>query len=387
MERIYLDHAATTPVKPEVLEAMLPWFTQQYGNPMSIHGEGRQTRKAVEEARAKVAAAIGADPTEIYFTGCGTESDNWALKGAAFGSVKKGKHIITTAIEHHTVLHTCEFLEKQGFEVTYLPVDGDGVVSLDALREAIRPDTILISVMYANNEIGTIQPVEEIARIAREHGIPFHTDAVQAVGAIPIDVHGTGIDMLSLSAHKFYGPKGVGALYIRRGLRIENNQFGGAQERGRRGGTENVPGLVGLGRAIELATSDLPAHMARQTALRDRLIDGILAEIPDCRLNGHRTQRLPNNVNVSVRYIEGEALLLRLDLAGIACSSGSACTSGSLDPSHVLLAIGLPHEVAHGSMRMTLGDGTTDRDVDTVLTVLPQIVRKLREMSPLYVRC
>ena len=387
MERIYLDHAATTPVKPEVLEAMLPWFTQQYGNPMSIHGEGRQTRKAVEEARAKVAAAIGADPTEIYFTGCGTESDNWALKGAAFGSVKKGKHIITTAIEHHAVLHTCEFLEKQGFEVTYLPVDGDGVVSLDALREAIRPDTILISVMYANNEIGTIQPVEEVARIAREHGIPFHTDAVQAVGAIPIDVHGTGIDMLSLSAHKFYGPKGVGALYIRRGLRIENNQFGGAQERGRRGGTENVPGLVGLGRAIELATADLPAHMARQTALRDRLIDGILAEIPDCRLNGHRTQRLPNNVNVSVRYIEGEALLLRLDLAGIACSSGSACTSGSLDPSHVLLAIGLPHEVAHGSMRLTLGDGTTDRDVDTVLTVLPQIVRKLREMSPLYVRC
>lgn len=381
---IYLDNAATTATKPEVLEAMLPYFTEIYGNPSSIHAAGREARQAVECARAKVAKALGADKSEIYFTAGGSEADNWAIKGTAFAHKARGNHIITTSIEHHAVLHTCQWLEKQGFEVTYLPVNADGLVSPADVEKAIRPETILVSVMMANNEIGTIEPIEEITRIAHAHGVLMHTDAVQAVGAIPVDVRALGVDMLSLSAHKFYGPKGIGALYIKKGVKADTFMHGGAQERARRAGTEYLPGIVGLGKAIELATADVTSHAARLTAMRDRLIDGILKEIPYSRLNGHRTRRLPGNVNVSVQYIEGEALLLRLDLAGIEGSSGSACTSGSLDPSHVLLAIGLPHEVAHGSLRLTLGDFNTDADVDAVLEKLPEIVKTLRDMSPMY---
>ncbi|MED9958579.1 MAG: cysteine desulfurase NifS [Christensenellales bacterium] len=384
MERIYMDNAATTRVKDEVFEAMLPYFKEMYGNPSSIHSFGREAKKAVEYARGQVARAINAQKEDIYFTGGGTEADNWVVKGAAFGQRRKGNHIITSAIEHHALLHTCQWLEKQGFRVTYLPVDGDGLVNPEDLEKAITKDTILVSIMFANNEIGTLQPIAELSRIAHAHGAIFHTDAVQAVGAVPIDVQAMGIDALSMAAHKFYGPKGVGALYIRRGVRIDVNQQGGAQERSRRGGTENLPGIVGMGKAIEMATENLPEHMARQTALRDKLIDGILERIPEVRLNGHRTKRLPNNVNVSIRYIEGEALLLRLDLAGVAASSGSACTSGSLDPSHVLLGIGLPHEIAHGSLRLTLGDFNTEAEVDYVLDKLPDIVRILRDMSPLF---
>ncbi|HIQ63243.1 MAG TPA: cysteine desulfurase NifS [Candidatus Avichristensenella intestinipullorum] len=384
MERIYMDNAATTRVKDEVFEAMLPYFKEMYGNPSSIHSFGREAKKAVEYARGQVARAINAQKEDIYFTGGGTEADNWIVKGAAFGQRRKGNHIITSAIEHHALLHTCQWLEKQGFRVTYLPVDGDGLVNPEDLEKAITKDTILVSIMFANNEIGTLQPIAELSRIAHAHGAIFHTDAVQAVGAVPIDVQAMGIDALSMAAHKFYGPKGVGALYIRRGVRIDVNQQGGAQERSRRGGTENLPGIVGMGKAIEMATENLPEHMARQTALRDKLIDGILERIPEVRLNGHRTKRLPNNVNVSIRYIEGEALLLRLDLAGVAASSGSACTSGSLDPSHVLLGIGLPHEIAHGSLRLTLGDFNTEAEVDYVLDKLPDIVRILRDMSPLF---
>lgn len=384
MERIYMDNAATTRVKDEVFEAMLPYFKEMYGNPSSIHSFGREAKKAVEYARGQVARAINAQKEDIYFTGGGTEADNWIVKGAAFGQRRKGNHIITSAIEHHALLHTCQWLEKQGFRVTYLPVDGDGLVNPEDLEKAITKDTILVSIMFANNEIGTLQPIAELSRIAHAHGAIFHTDAVQAVGAVPIDVQAMGIDALSMAAHKFYGPKGVGALYIRRGVRIDVNQQGGAQERSRRGGTENLPGIVGMGKAIEMATENLPEHMARQTALRDKLIDGILERIPEVRLNGHRTKRLPNNVNVSIRYIEGEALLLRLDLAGVAASSGSACTSGSLDPSHVLLGIGLPHEIAHGSLRLTLGDFNTETEVDYVLDKLPDIVRILRDMSPLF---
>ncbi len=384
MERIYMDNAATTRVKDEVFEAMLPYFKEMYGNPSSIHSFGREAKKAVEYARGQVARAINAQKEDIYFTGGGTEADNWIVKGAAFGQRRKGNHIITSAIEHHALLHTCQCLEKQGFRVTYLPVDGDGLVNPEDLEKAITKDTILVSIMFANNEIGTLQPIAELSRIAHAHGAIFHTDAVQAVGAVPIDVQAMGIDALSMAAHKFYGPKGVGALYIRRGVRIDVNQQGGAQERSRRGGTENLPGIVGMGKAIEMATENLPEHMARQTALRDKLIDGILERIPEVRLNGHRTKRLPNNVNVSIRYIEGEALLLRLDLAGVAASSGSACTSGSLDPSHVLLGIGLPHEIAHGSLRLTLGDFNTEAEVDYVLDKLPDIVRILRDMSPLF---
>ncbi len=383
MDSVYLDNAATTAVSPEVLEAMLPYFTQHYGNPSSVHGTGRDARKAVENARRQVAAALNAQPSEIYFTAGGSESDNWALKGVAFANRKKGSHIITTAIEHHAILHTCAWLEKQGFSVTYLPVDGEGRVDPAAVEAAIREDTILISVMAANNEIGTLQPIGEIGRIARAHKVLFHTDAVQAVGAIPLDVQALNVDLLSLSGHKFHGPKGIGALYIRRGTRLDSLVHGGAQERGQRAGTENLPGIVGLGKAIEIAARDLAENAARITALRDRLMDGILAAIPDVRVNGSRTHRLPNNVNVSVRYIEGESMLLRLDLAGIAASSGSACTSGSLDPSHVLLAIGLPHEVAHGSLRMTLSSDTTQADIDRVLEVLPGIVADLRSMSVL----
>ena len=381
---IYLDNAATAATHPDVLAEMLPYFTQTYGNASSIHGVGRDARRAVERAREQVAAALGAQKEEIYFTSGGSEADNWAIKGVAFAQGDKGKHIITTQIEHHAVLHTCQWLEKLGFEVTYLPVDAEGLVDLAALEAAIRPDTLLISIMMANNEIGTIQPIAEIGALARQHGVLFHTDAVQAVGVIPIDVKALQVDMLSLSAHKFHGPKGVGVLYIRRGVRIDNLLHGGAQERGRRASTDNLPGIVGLGKAIELATADIAGRTAPVRALRDRLIDGILETIPHSRLNGHRTQRLPGNVNVSVQYIEGEALLLRLDLEGIAASSGSACTSGSLDPSHVLLAIGLPHEIAHGSLRLSLSDDTTQAEVDEVLARLPRIVATLRDMSPMY---
>ena len=383
MDRIYLDNAATTAVSPEVLEAMLPYFTQCFGNPSSIHSTGRDARRAVDAARRQVAEAIGAQPQEIYFTAGGSESDNWAIKGTAFARRNKGNHIITSAIEHHAVLHTCAWLEKQGFEVTYLPVDEFGRVRVEDVEKAITDKTILITIMAANNEIGTIQPIEEIGRLAHDKGILFHTDAVQAIGAMPIDVNAMHIDMLSMSGHKFHGPKGIGALYIRKGVKIDQYLHGGAQERGQRAGTENLAGIVGMGKAIEIATQHLEENARRLTALRDKLIDGILAEIPDVRLNGHRTQRLPNNVNVSVRYVEGEALLLRLDLAGIAGSSGSACTSGSLDPSHVLLAIGLPHEIAHGSLRLSLGTDTTEAEIDEVLDKLPGIVKNLRDMSPL----
>ncbi len=383
MNRIYLDNAATTAVAPAVLEAMLPYFTEVYGNPSSIHATGREAHKAVDAARRQVAAAINAQPSEIYFTAGGSESDNWAIKGAAFARKSKGNHIITTAIEHHAVLHTCQWLEKQGFEVTYLPVDEYGMVSPADVEAAITDKTILISVMMANNEIGTIQPIAEIGAIARRLGVLFHTDAVQAMGAIPVDVQALQADMLSMSAHKFHGPKGVGALYIRKGVKLDVFMAGGAQERGQRAGTENLAGIVGMGKAIELAVADMADSASRMTVLRDKLIRGILDRIPDVKLNGHPDIRLPNNVNVSVRYIEGEALLLRLDLAGISASSGSACTSGSLDPSHVLLAIGLPHEIAHGSLRLTLGTDTTEADIDAVLDKLPGIVKDLRDMSVL----
>ncbi len=384
MNRIYMDNAATTPVSQEVLNFMLPYFTQVYGNASSIHQTGREAAKAIAEARRQVAAAIGAKPEEIYFTAGGSESDNWAIKGTAFARKQKGNHIITSSIEHHAVLHTCEWLQKQGFEVTYLPVDSEGFVSPAAVEKAITDKTILITIMAANNEIGTVEPIAEIGRIARAHGVAFHTDAVQAIGAVPVNVADWQVDMLSLSGHKFHGPKGVGALYVRKGLRLDTLLQGGAQERGLRAGTENLAGIVGLGKAIALAVENLPEKAAKLSSLRDRLMDGILKSIPDVRLNGPRENRLPGNVNVSVRYIEGEALLLRLDLSGIAASSGSACTSGSLDPSHVLLAIGLPHEIAHGSLRLSLGQDNTDADVDEVLKVLPGIVENLRAMSPLF---
>lgn len=382
---VYLDNAATTRMKDEVLKEMMPYFTEQYGNASSTQYDlGREAKKAVEKAREQVALAIGADKSEIYITSGGTEADNWAIKGAAYAYKNKGNHIITSAVEHHAVLHTCQWLEKQGYDVTYLPVDADGRVNPEDLRAAITDKTILVSIMYANNEIGTVQPIKEMAAIAREHGVLFHTDAVQAIGALPVDVKVLGADMLSLSAHKFYGPKGVGALYIKKGVRIDVGQHGGAQERARRGGTENVPGIVGMGKAIEMATADIAGHAARMTQMRDQLTSGLLQSIPEVRLNGHPTERLPNNVNISIRYIEGEALLLSLDLAGIAASSGSACTSGSLDPSHVLLGIGLPHEIAHGSLRLTLGDFNTDADVTYVLDKLPGIAERLRAMSPLF---
>lgn len=379
-----MDNAATTAVHPQVLEKMLPYFTECYGNASSIHSTGRDARKALEESRRKVAAALNCKPQEVYFTSGGSESDNWAIKGSAFANRKKGNHIITSAIEHHAVLHTCAWLEKQGFSVTYLPVDEFGQVNPQDVEAAITDQTILISVMAANNEIGTLQPIREIAKIAKAHKVLFHTDAVQAVGAIPVDVQEIGCDMLSLSAHKFHGPKGVGVLYIKQGTRIENFMHGGAQERGKRATTENLPGIVGLAEAITLATENLEEKSARIAGLRDQLIDGLTSAIPHCRLNGHRTNRLPNNCNVSIRFVEGESLLLRLDLAGIAASSGSACTSGSLDPSHVLLAIGLPHEIAHGSLRFSLSDTTTQEEVDAVLATLPGIVETLRSMSPLY---
>ena len=384
MNRIYMDNAATTAVSPAVLEKMLPYFTDCYGNASSIHSTGRDARKALEEARRKVAAVLNCKPQEVYFTSGGSESDNWAIKGTAFANRKKGNHIITSAIEHHAVLHTCQWLEKQGFTVTYVPVDEYGQVDPKTVEAAITDQTILISIMAANNEIGTLQPIKEIAGIAKAHKVYFHTDAVQAMGAIPVNVQDIGCDMLSLSAHKFHGPKGVGVLYIRQGTRIDNFMHGGAQERGKRATTENVPGIVGLAEALTLATENLEEKSARIAGLRDQLIDGLTSAIPYTRLNGHRTNRLPNNCNISIRFVEGEALLLRLDLAGIAASSGSACTSGSLDPSHVLLAIGLPHEIAHGSLRFSLSDTTTQEEIDYVLNTLPGIVEVLRSMSPLY---
>ena len=384
MKRIYMDNAATTRVTEPVFEAMRPYFCEIFGNPSSVHAFGRDARKAVEQARRQVAAALGAQAGEIYFTGSGTEADNWALRGAAYAQKARGRHIITTQIEHHAVLHAAEQLEKEGFEVTYLPVDGDGVVSLEALEKALRPDTTLVSIMAANNEIGAIQPIREAAKLAKAHGALFHTDAVQAIGCVPIDVKADGIDLLSLSGHKFHAPKGVGALYIRSGAKLQRLIYGGAQEKTQRGGTENVASIVGMGKAIELAMESMESRNAYVSGLRDRLIEGILRRIPETRLNGHRTRRLSGNVNVSIRYIEGEALLLSLDMKGIAGSSGSACTSGSLDPSHVLLAIGLPHEIAHGSLRLSLSEENTAEEVDYTIDALVEIVERLRAMSPLY---
>ena len=383
-QTIYMDHSATTFVKPEVLKTMIPYFTEHFGNPSSLYAIARYSKKAIDTARVQTAKALGADPEEIYFTSGGSESDNWAIKGVALANRKRGNHIITTRIEHHAVLHTCQFLEKEGFEITYLPVDQYGLVNPDDLEKAITDKTILISVMYANNEIGTIEPVAELGAIARKHKVYFHTDAVQAVGNVPIEVKSQNIDLLSLSAHKFYGPKGVGALYIRKGVRIENLIHGGSQENKRRAGTENIAGIVGLGKAIELATTDIPGHNATIKAMRDRLIKGVLEKIPNSRLNGHPEKRLPGNFNVSFEFIEGESMLLWLDEEGICASTGSACTSGSLEPSHVLLATGLPVEISHGSLRLTLGDANTEGDVDFVLGVLPKVVQKLRDMSPLY---
>ena len=381
---IYLDNAATTRTAPEVVEAMLPYLTEQYGNPSAIYSLGSAGKKAINEARRTIAAAIGAKPEEIYFTAGGTEADNWALKAAAECCAGKGRHIITTKIEHHAVLHACGYLEKNGYEVTYLDVDRDGILDPESLKEAIRPDTVLISVMFANNEIGTIQPIREIGAIARERGILFHTDAVQAFGQIPIDVEEMHIDMLSASAHKLNGPKGTGMLYIRSGLKIRSFIHGGAQEKGVRAGTENVPGIVGFAAAVRRALSRMEEKAGRERELRDYLIRRIEGEIPYCRLNGHREKRLPGNVNISFRFIEGESLLIMLDMRGVCASSGSACTSGSLDPSHVLLAIGLEHEEAHGSLRMTLSEENTQEELDEVVGHLAEIVQRLRDMSPLY---
>lgn len=381
---IYLDNAATTKTAREVVDAMLPYFTENYGNPSSIYSLGAKSKEAVTKARETIARSLGAQTNEIYFTAGGSEADNWALKATAEAYQDKGKHIITSRIEHHAILHTCEYLEKRGFEVTYIDVDEKGIVKLEQLEAAIRPDTILISVMFANNEIGTIQPVREIGEIAREHGVLFHTDAVQAYGQLPIDVEEYHIDMLSASGHKLNGPKGVGFLYIRKGVRIRSFLHGGQQERARRAGTENVTGIVGMGAAAERAFRIMEEKTRKEIALRDHLIQRIETEIPYCRLNGDRERRLPNNVNFSFRFVEGESLLIMLDMEGICASSGSACTSGSLDPSHVLLAIGLPHEIAHGSLRLTLSEETTKEELDTVIDTVKRIVERLRAMSPLY---
>ncbi len=384
MNKIYLDHSATTRTDEDVARAMLEFMTDHYGNPSSVHSFGRSARKAVEEAREKVAKAIGAEPNEIIFTSGGTEADNLAIRGVAFANRKRGNHIITSSIEHHAVLDTCKALEREGFEVTYLPVDEYGRVNPDDVRNAITDQTVLVSVMHANNEVGTIQPIREIGALAREKGVFFHSDTVQSVGKIPVDVDELNIDLLSISAHKFYGPKGIGCLYMRKGVRMLPISFGGSQERKRRPGTLNVPGIVGFGMAIDKAVASLDEQMAYQTRLRDKLIKELTAGIDEVKLNGHPTERLPNNVNLSFRYIEGESLLLSLDMKGIAASSGSACTSGSLDPSHVLLALGLSHEIAHGSLRMTLGKDNTEEEIDYVIEVLPEIVERLRAMSPLY---
>lgn len=384
MKNVYMDYSATTYVKPEVLEEMMPYFTEKFGNPSSFYGISRETKRAIDTARQKVAKGLNCDADEIYFTGGGSEADNWAIKGIASAHKNKGNHIITTKIEHHAVLHTCQYLEKNGFDVTYLDVDSEGFINLEDLKNAITDKTILVSIMFANNEIGTIQPIKEIGEICKENKVFFHTDAVQAVGNVPIDVKDMNIDMLSLAGHKIYGPKGIGVLYIKKGIKIDNLIHGGAQEKNRRAGTENIAGIVGLGKAMELATSNIEEHMKKMSVLRDRLIDGLL-KIPYTNLNGPRGEkRLPGNVNVRFRFIEGESILLSLDFKGVCASSGSACTSGSLDPSHVLLAIGLPHELAHGSLRLTLGAGSTEDDVDYVLEVTPPIIERLRNMSPLW---
>ena len=381
---IYLDNAATTKTAPEVVEAMLPYFTEYYGNASSVYGFAGNSKEAMAKARETIAASLGAKANEIYFTAGGSEADNWALKATAEAYKAKGNHIITTKIEHHAILHTAEWLEKNGFEVTYLNVDENGVVKLDELKAAIRPETILISVMFANNEIGTIEPIKEIGAIAKEHGILFHTDAVQAFGQVPINVDELNIDMLSSSGHKLNGPKGIGFLYIRKGVKIRSFVHGGGQERKRRAGTENIPAIVGYGAAVERAVRTMEERTKKEMELRDYLIDRVLKEVPYTRLNGHRTDRLPNNANFSFQFIEGESLLIMLDMEGICGSSGSACTSGSLDPSHVLLAIGLPHEIAHGSLRLTLSDETTREDIDFVVEKVKEIVARLRSMSPLY---
>lgn len=381
---IYLDNAATTRTAPEVVEAMMPYFAEYFGNPSSIYGLGSKAKKAVNEARRIIAESLGVKPEEIYFTAGGSEADNWALQATAEAYGQKGKHIITSKIEHHAILHTCEYLEKHGFEITYLDVDAEGKVSPKAVEEAIRPDTILISIMFANNEIGTIEPVKEIGAIAKKHGVLFHTDAVQAYGQLPISAEALGIDMLSASAHKLNGPKGIGFLYIRNGLKLRSLIHGGAQERSRRAGTENVPAIVGFGAAVERAQRLMEEKQTKESMLRDYLIERIEAEVSYCRLNGHRKDRLPNNVNFSFSFIEGESLLIMLDMKGICASSGSACTSGSLDPSHVLLAIGLKHEEAHGSLRLTLSEENTKEELDVVVEAVKSIVERLREMSPLY---
>ena len=381
---IYLDNAATTQVYPEVLQEMLPYFSEVYSNPSAIYSFASESKKAVDKARTSVAELINAKTDEIYFTGGGSESDNWALKATAEAYESKGKHIITTKIEHHAILHTGEYLQKRGYEVTYLDVDENGIVSPEAVEAAIRPDTILVSVMFANNEIGSIQPIKEIGEIAHKHGVLFHTDAVQAFGQVPINVDEMNIDMLSSSGHKLNGPKGIGFLYIRKGVKIRSFIHGGAQERKRRAGTENVPGIVGYGKAVELAMASMEQRMKHETELRDYAIARIENEIPYCRLNGDRVKRVPNNINFSFQFVEGESLLIMLDMKGICASSGSACTSGSLDPSHVLLAIGLPHEKAHGSLRLTLSEEITKEDVDFVVEQIKAIVDRLRSMSPLY---
>ncbi len=381
---IYADNAATTRLKPEILDEMMPYLTEEYGNPSSIYRYAANSKKAIDNAREKIAKAFNAEAKEIIFTSGASEADNWAIKGIAYSLRNKGNHIITTKIEHHAVLHTTEFLEKQGYDVTYLDVDEDGLINLEQLEKSITDKTILISVIFANNEIGTIQPIKEIGEIAKKYGVYFHTDAVQAVGNVHIDVKEMNIDLMSLTAHKVYGPKGVGALYVKKGVKLHPYIHGGGQEKGRRAGTENVAGIVGFGKAVESATSNIDEKVSKISRLRDLYIDTVLKEIPYVRLNGHRTQRLCNNANMSFRYIEGEALLLMLDMAGICASSGSACTSGSLDPSHVLLAIGLPHEIAHGSLRISFGDFNTEEDVYYIVEKLKGIVSRLREMSPLY---
>lgn len=384
MRRIYLDNAATTAPTKRVIDALMPYLTDYYGNPSSVHQFGMDAKRGLDTARQIVAGALNAEPNEIIFTGGGTEADNMSIFGIAKQYAKKGKHIITTAVEHHAVLHSCQALSRQGYDVTYLPVDEYGLVSASAVEQAIRPDTILVTIMFANNEVGSIFPIEDIGRVCREHSVIFHTDAVQAVGHVPVDVKAMNIDMLSLSAHKFHGLKGCGALYVKRGVVLPAMMLGGAQERNKRAGTENIPGIVAMGAALEEAVSNMSENMARETALRNRLIDGIMAQIPEVKLNGHPQNRLPGNANVSIRYIEGESILLMLDLKGIAATSGSACTSGSLDPSHVLLAMGLSHEIAHGSVRFTLSEFTTEEEIDYTIDVLKDTVAKLRDMSPLY---
>lgn len=381
---IYMDNAATTPVKPEVLDAMLPYFTEKFGNPSSIYSISSQNKRDITTARETIAKAINTDTANIYFTAGGSESDNWALKATAEAYSNKGRHIITSKIEHHAILHTCDYLEKRGYNITYIDVDENGIVDLKQLEEAIRPDTILISIMFANNEIGTIEPIAEIGKIAKEHGVLFHTDAVQAFTQVPIDVEEMNIDMLSVSGHKINGPKGIGFLYIRKGVKIRSFVHGGAQERSRRAGTENVPGIIGLAKATEIAVGNMKERTAKEIEVRNHIIERVMNEIPYTRLNGDRERRLPNNINFSFQFIEGESMLIMLDSFGICASSGSACTSGALDPSHVLLAIGLPHEIAHGSLRLTISEDTTMEDADFVVDKLKGIVERLRSMSPLY---